>query len=171
MQNRHIVIMAGGVGSRFWPLSTPVLPKQFIDVLGCGKTLLQLTVERFAGICSIDNFWIVTNKKYVEIVQKQLPNISARHILAEPESRNTAPCIAWACWKIKQECSNANIVITPSDAFVLNVSEFQRVILNGLNFTEERTAIVTVGITPSRPETGYGYVEILNTSQGDIFTV
>ena len=98
--NTHIVIMAGGVGSRFWPLSTPELPKQFIDILGCGRTLIQLTADRFKGICPMQNFWVVTNAKYVDIVKQQLPDIPADHILAEPAARNTAPCIAWACWSI-----------------------------------------------------------------------
>ena len=99
MQN-HIVIMAGGIGSRFWPMSTPEYPKQFIDVMGVGKSLIQLTVERFKGICPKENFWVVTSERYVDIVKEQLPQIPAQHILAEPEARNTAPCIAYACWKI-----------------------------------------------------------------------
>jgi len=160
MRNNHVVIMAGGVGSRFWPLSTPEYPKQFIDILGCGRTLIQLTVDRFKGIAPIENFWVVTNAKYVEIVKKQIPGIPAEHILAEPEARNTAPCIAWACWKIKAEDENANIVVTPSDAVVMNPEEFRRVINNSLDYTADNDAIVTIGIKPSRPETGYGYVEV-----------
>lgn len=155
----HIVIMAGGVGSRFWPLSTPEYPKQFIDILGCGRTLIQLTVDRFNGICPKDNFWVVTNAKYVDIVKKQLPGIPVDHILAEPAARNTAPCIAWACWSIKKEDSTANVVVTPADAVVMNPEEFRRVIKHSLAFTENNEAIVTIGIKPSRPETGYGYVE------------
>lgn len=159
MRNNHIVIMAGGVGSRFWPLSTPEFPKQFIDILGCGRTLIQLTVDRFKGICPMENFWVVTNAKYVEIVRQQLPDIPATHILAEPAARNTAPCIAWACWSIKKEDPTANVVVTPADAVVMNPEEFRRVIKNALNFTDNHNAIVTIGIKPSRPETGYGYVE------------
>ena len=151
--------MAGGVGSRFWPLSTPEYPKQFIDILGCGRTLIQLTVERFAGVAPIDNFWVVTNAKYVEIVKAQLPDIPVSHILAEPAARNTAPCIAWACWSIKNEDPEANVVVTPADAVVMNPEEFRQVIKNALNFTDSHNAIVTIGIKPSRPETGYGYVE------------
>lgn len=161
MLNNHIVIMAGGVGSRFWPLSTPEYPKQFIDILGCGRTLIQLTVERFKGICPMHNFWVVTNAAYVDIVKQQLPNIPAEHILAEPAARNTAPCIAWACWSIKKEDPTANVVVTPADAVVMNPEEFRRVIGNALAFTEKNNAIVTIGIKPSRPETGYGYVEIV----------
>ena len=162
MNNTHIVIMAGGIGSRFWPLSTPEYPKQFIDILGCGRTLIQLTVDRFQGICPIENFWVVTNAKYVDIVKGQLPGIPFNHILAEPESRNTAPCIAWACWKIKEENVNANIVVTPSDAVVMNSEEFCHVIKESLDFTATNEAIVTIGIKPSRPETGYGYVQYSN---------
>ncbi len=157
--NNHIVIMAGGIGSRFWPLSTPEYPKQFIDILGCGRTLIQLTVDRFKGLCPMENFWVVTNAAYVDIVRKQLPEMPENHILAEPAARNTAPCIAWACWRIKGEDPGANVVVTPADAVVMNPEEFRRVIGNALAFTEKSDAIVTIGIKPSRPETGYGYVE------------
>lgn len=163
--------MAGGVGSRFWPLSTPEYPKQFIDILGCGRTLIQLTVDRFRGVCPMENFWVVTNEKYVEIVKEQLPGIPEGHILAEPEARNTAPCIAWACWKIKAEDADANIVVTPSDAVVMDPEEFRRVIKDSLAFTEHREAIVTIGIKPSRPETGYGYVLFADQVEGEIHRV
>lgn len=159
MRNNHIVIMAGGVGSRFWPLSTPEYPKQFIDILGCGRTLIQLTVDRFKGICPMENFWVVTNAKYVDIVRQQLPDIPVSHILAEPAARNTAPCIAWACWSIKKEDPTANVVVTPADAVVMNPEEFRKVINHALAFTDSWESIVTIGIKPSRPETGYGYVE------------
>ena len=155
----HVVVMAGGVGSRFWPLSTPELPKQFIDILGCGRTLIQLTVDRFRGVAPKENFWVVTNAAYVGIVREQLPDIPVDHILAEPAARNTAPCIAWACWRIRDVDPSANVVVTPSDAVVMDPVEFRRVISGALSFTACREAIVTVGIKPSRPETGYGYVE------------
>ncbi len=171
MRNNHVVVMAGGVGSRFWPLSTPEYPKQFIDILGCGRTLIQLTVDRFAGVAPIENFWVVTNAKYVDIVKEQIPGIPVNHILAEPEARNTAPCIAWACWKIKAEDENATIVVTPSDAVVMNPEEFRRVIKNSLAFTENQEAIVTIGIKPSRPETGYGYVQFAEQVEGEIHKV
>ncbi|MBR3550369.1 MAG: mannose-1-phosphate guanylyltransferase [Bacteroidales bacterium] len=157
--DNHVVIMAGGVGSRFWPLSTPEYPKQFIDILGCGRTLIQLTVDRFKGIAPMSNFWVVTNAAYVDIVKQQIPDMPASHILAEPAARNTAPCIAWACWSIKREDPSANVVVTPADAVVMNPEEFRRVIKNALAFTDSNNAIVTIGIKPSRPETGYGYVE------------
>jgi mannose-1-phosphate guanylyltransferase len=163
--------MAGGVGSRFWPLSTPEYPKQFIDILGCGRTLIQLTVDRFQGVCPMENFWVVTNAKYVEIVKQQLPDIPAEQILAEPAARNTAPCIAWACWSIKKEDAEANVVVTPADAVVMNPEEFRRVINNALSFTNSNNAIVTIGIKPSRPETGYGYVETAGVETGEIHKV
>ena len=171
MQDRHVIIMAGGIGSRFWPLSTPEYPKQFIDILGCGRTLIQLTVDRFRGICPQENFWVVTNAAYVDIVKAQIPHIPEHHILAEPEARNTAPCIAWACWTIQQECPVANIVVTPADAVVMNPNEFQRVITGALDFTQDSEAIVTIGIKPSRPETGYGYVEIADKVHNEIYRV
>lgn len=157
MQN-HIVIMAGGIGSRFWPMSTSEYPKQFIDVMGVGKSLIQLTVERFKGICPKENFWVVTSEKYVDIVKEQLPQIPAQHILAEPEARNTAPCIAYACWKIRKEFPQANIVVTPSDALVIDTAEFARCIAVALEKTADSQAIVTLGMMPTRPETGYGYI-------------
>ncbi|MBE6306476.1 MAG: mannose-1-phosphate guanylyltransferase [Bacteroidales bacterium] len=156
--NNHIVIMAGGIGSRFWPMSTPQCPKQFIDVMGCGRSLLQLTVDRFKGICDPSHVWVVTSAQYVDMVQAQLPDVPAENILAEPCRRNTAPCIAFVAWKIKNKYPNANIVVTPSDALVLNTEEFRRVISQALQFTRDAHNIVTIGIRPSRPETGYGYI-------------
>lgn len=154
----HVVIMAGGIGSRFWPMSTQEYPKQFIDVVGCGKSLLQLTVERFSMLCPMTNFWVVTSERYVDIVKEQLPELSEDNILAEPLPRNTAPCIAYACWKIKKLHTLANIVVTPSDALVVDIVEFQRVINAALEFTALNNSIVTIGIKPNRPETGYGYI-------------
>lgn len=155
----HVVIMAGGVGSRFWPMSTADNPKQFIDVLGVGRSLLQLTFDRFAGICKPENVWVVTNADYVEKVHQQLPQVPEKNILSEPCRRNTAPCIAYVSHRIKSECQDANIVVTPSDHVVLNVVEFQRVINGALQFAGETDAIVTLGIKPTRPETGYGYIQ------------
>ena len=115
--------MAGGIGSRLWPLSTPDRPKQFIDVLGVGRSLIQLTVDRFAPVCAPENFWVVTGEKYVDIVKEQLPAIPSDQILAEPEGRNTAPCIAYASWKIALKDPKANIVVTPADALVLKTGD------------------------------------------------
>ena len=158
MMETHVVIMAGGIGSRFWPMSTPQLPKQFVDVLGVGKTLIQLTVERFAPLCPQENFWVVTGERYVDLVKQQVPQLLDDHIIAEPQGRGTAPCIAYACWKIAQKHPDANIVFTPSDALVIDVTEFRRVIRAALEFTESQHSIVTIGIKPDRPETGYGYI-------------
>ena len=158
-QNNHLVIMAGGVGSRFWPMSTEERPKQFIDVLGTGKTLLQLTVERFGSLIDAKNIWVVTNRAYVDIVRDQLPDMPAGNILCEPCRRNTAPCIAYVSWRIKAQDPKANIVVTPSDHVVMNVQEFQRVITECMDFTADSDAIVTLGMKPTRPETGYGYIQ------------
>ena len=157
--NNHLVIMAGGVGSRFWPMSTADKPKQFIDVLGIGKSLLQLTVERFETIVDPQNVWVVTNRNYAEVVAEQLPDMPSDHILCEPCRRNTAPCIAYVSWRIKSRDPKANIVVSPSDHVVMNVQEFRRVVTSCLKFTGESDAIVTLGMRPTRPETGYGYIE------------
>ena len=163
--NNHLVIMAGGVGSRFWPMSTSENPKQFIDVLGVGKTLLQLTVDRFGDLVLPGNIWVVTNQKYAAIVKEQLPDIPENNILCEPCRRNTAPCIAYVSWKIKSKDPKANIVVTPSDHIVTDKAEFQRVIKECMLFTSETDAIVTLGMKPNRPETGYGYIQAdLSTS-------
>lgn len=151
--------MAGGIGSRFWPMSSAQLPKQFIDVLGCGRTLIQLTVDRFKGICLPENVWVVTSANYAEIVKGQLPEVPEDHILLEPCRRNTAPCIAYVSWKIKAKNPKANIVVTPSDHIVMDVREFGRVVTSAMNFTAESDAIVTLGMKATRPETGYGYIE------------
>ena len=151
--------MAGGVGSRFCPMSTREKPKQFIDVLGVGRSLLQLTFDRFKGICSPENVWVVTNRSYKDLVLEQLPEIPVTNILCEPCRRNTAPCIAYVSWRIKSKDRNANIVVTPSDHIVTNCEEFKRVISQCLKFTSETDAIITLGMKPTRPETGYGYIQ------------
>ena len=151
--------MAGGVGSRFWPMSTADRPKQFIDVLGVGKSLLQLTVERFGNLIKPENIWVVTNQHYAAIVKEQLPDMPESNILCEPCRRNTAPCIAYVSWRIKSKDPKANIVVTPSDHIVTDTAEFQRVIKECMIFTSETDAIVTLGMKPNRPETGYGYIQ------------
>lgn len=155
----HLVIMAGGIGSRFWPMSTPQCPKQFVDVLGCGRTFIQLTVDRFKGVVPAENVWVVTSEAYRDIVAEQLPDMPAENILLEPCRRNTAPCIAYVSWRIKLMDPKANIVVSPSDHLVLNVPEFQRVISSALQYASETDAIVTLGMKPTRPETGYGYIQ------------
>jgi mannose-1-phosphate guanylyltransferase len=169
--DRHVVIMAGGIGSRFWPMSTPEHPKQFIDVLGCGRTLIQMTADRLLPLCPYEKMWVVTSRNYVDIVREQLPGIPAANILAEPEARNTAPCIAYACWKIRARHPEANIVVTPSDALVLDAEEYRRVISLALDFTAADGTVVTVGIKPSRPETGYGYILAGDEVSPEVFSV
>ena len=150
----HIIIMAGGVGSRFWPMSTPERPKQFIDVLGTGYTLLQLTADRFEGICPVENIWVVTSVRYRELVKAQLPGIPDSNILLEPCMRNTAPCIAYAAWKIKKKDPQANLIVTAADHIVMDVPEFKRVIREGIDFVKSEDRILTIGMWPTRPETG-----------------
>ncbi|MBO7301781.1 MAG: mannose-1-phosphate guanylyltransferase [Bacteroidaceae bacterium] len=175
MASNHVVIMAGGVGSRFWPMSTSDMPKQFVDVLGCGKSMLQLTFERFKDICPENNFWVLTSEKYVPLVKEQLPMLADDHILREPCRRSTAPCIAYAAWKIKKIDPNANMVVAPSDHFVADVDEFRRVIKSSLEFVADSDAIMTIGIRPTRPDTGYGYIEAVlgsaSLSNKEVFRV
>ena len=169
-ENNHIVIMAGGIGSRFWPMSTPEYPKQFVDVLGRGMSMIQMTVERFAPLCPIENMWVVTSSDYEQLVREQLPQLPVENILLEPAMRNTAPCIAYACWKIRQKNPNANVVVTPADALVVDVDDFRKIISKALEFTAAGRRIVTVGIRPTRPETGYGYIaagEEIGTDSSD----
>jgi len=152
--------MAGGVGSRFWPLSTSKTPKQFLDILGTGKTLIQQTFERFKPICPPENMLVVTSSDYQDIVLEQLPELTAEQILSEPVRRNTAPCIAFANTVIKSKNPNANIVVTPADHLILNEDLFRTNIVNGLQFVNDNDTLLTLGIKPSRPETGYGYIQI-----------
>lgn len=151
--------MAGGIGSRFWPLSKTALPKQFLDILGTGKTLLQQTYERFLPLCPKENILIVTNEQYSELVAEQLPDLQAHQILGEPARRNTAPCIAYASYKIQSMNPEANIIVAPSDHLILKQEAFLELVRTALNFTAKRDALVTLGIKPSRPDTGYGYIQ------------
>ncbi len=167
MENNHVVIMAGGIGSRFWPMSTPERPKQFIDVLGKGRTLLQATADRFQGICPPENRWVVTSRHYRDLVKSQLPEVPESHILLEPCMRNTAPCVAYAVWKIKKKFPSANLVVTAADHLVTDTEEFKRVIRKGLEFTEKEDRILTLGMFPTRPETGYGYIKIKAEGTGE----
>lgn len=152
--------MAGGIGSRFWPLSTADRPKQFIDILGIGKTLLQLTFERFNRIMPTENIFIVTSENYKDLVLKQLPQIKESQVLLEPLRRNTAPCIAYATYRILDICPTAKIVVSPSDHLILKEDLFLNEIDKGLQFVGESEVLLTLGIQPSRPETGYGYIQV-----------
>jgi len=169
--DNHIVIMAGGIGSRLYPLSTPEHPKQFVDILECGKTLIQMTYERFLEVDPNATFWILTSEKYVHFIHEQLPSICDDQILAEPEPRNTAPCISYACWKIKKRFPAANIVVTPADAYVPDSKAFASTIHTALHFTETRSAIVCIGIEPRSPHTGYGYIECPEAVEGKVSKV
>ena len=151
--------MAGGVGSRFWPMSTEEKPKQFLDVLGIGKTLLQQTVARFNTIAPAENILIVTSEKYKQLVAEQCPELLESNILLEPCMRNTAPCIAYAAYKIKGLNPDANIVVAPSDHLITNEGEFIRIVEEGLDFTANNDTLLTLGIQAHRPETGYGYIQ------------
>lgn len=158
-KNNFCVIMAGGIGSRFWPMSRTTNPKQFIDVLGTGETLIQQTVNRFRKICPIENIYVVTNDLYREMVKEQIPDMEYDQILCEPARRNTAPCIAYANYKIQSINPNANIVVAPSDHIILKEDVFIEVIESALEATAQNDWLITLGIQPSRPDTGYGYIQ------------
>lgn len=158
--------MAGGVGSRFWPISRAKQPKQFLDILRTGKTLLQQTFERYEYFCSTENIYIVTSKEYAQITREQLPHISNNQILLEPVRRNTAPCIAYANEKIYCKNPNANVIVAPSDHIILNEDKFRNVINKGLDFTAKSDNLVTIGLKPTRPDTGYGYIQFDEEIQG-----
>ncbi|HWR99323.1 MAG TPA: mannose-1-phosphate guanylyltransferase [Prolixibacteraceae bacterium] len=165
----YCVIMAGGIGSRFWPLSTADRPKQFIDILGIGKTLLQLTFERFNRIIPAENVYVVTSEKYRDLVMEQLPQLNESQVLLEPLRRNTAPCIAYATYKILSVCPTAKIVVSPSDHLILKEDLFLNEIEKGLQFAGEKEVLVTLGIQPSRPETGYGYIQVSEKLEYNLF--
>ena len=151
--------MAGGIGSRFWPLSKNNYPKQFLDILGTGKSFIRSTYERFLPLVPPENFVVVTNAAYKDLVLQQLPEIKSENVLCEPMRRNTAPCIAYAVYHILSQSPEASIAVTPADHLVTNEVEFQRIIGRGMDFVEQnREALMTIGIKPSRPETGYGYI-------------
>lgn len=154
----YVLIMAGGVGSRFWPKSRNHFPKQFIDILGIGKSLLQLTYERFEKICPKENIYILSNQQYLGLIQEQLSDIAVNNVLLEPSRNNTAPCIAYASYKILKQNPDANIVVAPSDHLILKETEFLNKIAQALDYTAANDALVTLGISPTRPDTGYGYI-------------
>ena len=159
--NNYCIIMAGGIGSRFWPLSKDNYPKQFLDILGMGKSFIRSTYERFSPVIPDENFLVVTNAAYKQLVLEHLPMLKPEQVLCEPARRNTAPCIAYACYHIQSQCPNANIVVTPADHLVTNEVEFQRMIQIGFDFLKQQPdALMTIGIKPSRAETGYGYIQV-----------
>ncbi|SDJ93527.1 mannose-1-phosphate guanylyltransferase [Catalinimonas alkaloidigena] len=165
-QNHYAVIMAGGIGSRFWPFSRTNHPKQFHDVLGKGRSMLQDTVARFESVCPPENIYIVTNRDYYQLVKNQLPFLEDDQILLEPVGRNTAPCVAYACYKIASRNPEGNVVVAPADHVITRPDEFVRTIETGLAATAEQDILLTLGIKPSRPDTGYGYIQYLNGEAG-----
>lgn len=160
-KNTYVVIMAGGIGSRFWPFSRTNYPKQFHDVLGIGESMLQMTARRFEHICPPENVFVVTNKDYEALVKEQLPQLSDNQVLLEPVGRNTAPCVAYASYKIAQLNPDANLVVTPSDHVVLKEQKFTDVIIEAVAAAAKDDVLITLGITPSRPDTGYGYIQYM----------
>ncbi|MDR0769146.1 MAG: mannose-1-phosphate guanylyltransferase [Dysgonamonadaceae bacterium] len=159
MNNNYCMIMSGGVGSRFWPFSRENRPKQFLDFFGTGRSLLQQTFDRFAQIIPVENIYIATNRKYADLVKQQLPEISDSQMLLEPTRRNTAPSIAYAAYRIRSINPDAGIVVTPADHLILQEQNFLKNIQKGLNFVSKFPALLTLGVKPNRPETGYGYIQ------------
>jgi mannose-1-phosphate guanylyltransferase len=168
-KNYYAIIMAGGIGSRFWPISRTSYPKQFLDILGTGKTLIQNTYERLLKICPKENIYIVTNENYAGLVQEQLPGIAQGQILTEPVMRNTAPCIAYGCYKIESLNPDASIVVAPSDHLILDEPAFITAIEKSLKVASEKECLITLGIMPSRPDTGYGYIQYTDDTINDEF--
>ena len=168
MDNRYVIIMAGGVGSRFWPLSRVEKPKQFLDILGSGETLIQQTYRRFKSICPEKNIFVVTSADHKELVTEQL-GIDPERILSEPLRRNTAPCIAYGTFRIKCENPDAVIAVTPSDHLILKEKEFCKVMGKAYEFAENNKALLTLGIKPDKPETGYGYIQANEKKRVDGF--
>jgi len=166
-KNNYCVIMAGGIGTRFWPMSKTAQPKQFIDILGTGKTLIQQTYDRFKKIINPENIYIVTNSNYKSLVQTQIPEISDNQILCEPARRNTAPCVAYAVHKIFNSNPDANMVVAPSDHIILDENEFSNIVNSALDSSANNDWLITLGIKPSRPDTGYGYIQYNDTLKLD----
>ncbi len=158
-KHHYVVIMAGGIGSRFWPMSRQDFPKQFLDILNTGKTLIQWTYERFASFIPVENIYVVTSHEYVEIVHDQLPNLPEDNILGEPSRKNTAPCIAYISFKLAQKDPKASLIVAPSDHLILDIKGFVKVCLEALSFVNKHNAFITLGIKPSYPNTGYGYIQ------------
>jgi mannose-1-phosphate guanylyltransferase len=165
MKNNYCVIMAGGIGSRFWPVSKTAHPKQFIDILGTGESLIQQTFNRVKQLCPVENIFVVTNAQYRRLTLEQLPELNPNHVIAEPSRRNTAPCIAYANFKIKKINPDANILVTPADHLILKNEMYVEIIKKALDYSANNDALVTIGIAPSRPDTGYGYIKYDATSK------
>jgi mannose-1-phosphate guanylyltransferase len=158
-KHHYVAIMAGGIGSRFWPMSRTNFPKQFLDILNTGKTLIQSTYERFASFIPAENIYVVTSNEYINIVKKQLPDIPLQNILGEPSRKNTAPCIAYISFKLMQQDPMASLIIAPSDHLILDTIAYKKVSLEALSFVNKHNAFITLGIKPTYPNTGYGYIQ------------
>lgn len=171
MANTYVAIMAGGIGSRFWPASRAERPKQFLDILGTGKSLLRMTFERFLHVCPASHIYVVTNARYRQLVKEHLPELSDQQILGEPSRNNTAPCVAYTAFKLQALDPEANLVVAPADHVILQETAFVRQVEKGLAFTAKNDALLTLGIQPSRPDTGYGYIEIGAAAQNGIHEV
>lgn len=169
--NNYCVIMAGGIGSRFWPYSRKSKPKQFLDLFGMGRTLLQQTFDRYSKIVPEENIFVATNSQYKDLVKEQLPQLNQEQILLEPARRNTAPCVAWASAHISKMEPDANIIVAPADHLILKEGEFIEAIMKGLDFVAQSPQLLTLGIKPNRPETGYGYIQVADKKQGDFYKV
>lgn len=163
--------MAGGIGSRFWPMSRNSFPKQFLDILGSGKTLIQQTYDRFLSVCPKENIYIVTNESYLEHVYTQLPDLDRSQVLAEPLRRNTAPCVAYAASKIRAINPEANLIVAPSDHVIKDEKSFTEAVTKGLAFTASGDHLLTIGIQPGRPDTGYGYIQFQEGGDDETFRI
>lgn len=159
-KHTYCVIMAGGIGSRFWPKSRQSKPKQFLDILGTGKSFIRMTYERFEKLAPAENFLVVTNARYKDLVLEQIPELGPEQVLCEPVGRNTAPCICYAAYGLQKRDPGAKMIVTPADHLILNEEDFRAIIGECLDFIDDRAALMTVGIKPTRPETGYGYIQV-----------
>jgi len=168
MTNTYVVIMAGGTGTRFWPFSREAKPKQFLDVLGMGQSLLQMTFERFKEIAPIAQIYIASNSKYKQMILEQLPEVAEEQLLLEPFQRNTAPCIAYACYKIAQINADANVIVSPSDHVVFKETAFIKLINLAIETAKDGQKLVTVGVKPTRAETGYGYIQYIEVEDSEV---
>ncbi len=162
-KNKYCVIMAGGIGSRFWPISRTSKPKQFLDILGTGRSFIRHTYERFAPMVPPENFLVVTNEAYSQLVMDELPELAPEQVLGEPIGRNTAPCIAYAAFRLMARNPEADMIVTPADHLILDQEEFRKAINECVDFVRQNDALMTIGIKPSRPDTGYGYIQVEST--------
>jgi len=171
-QHHYVAIMAGGIGSRFWPKSRTAYPKQFLDILNTGKSLIQWTFERYASFMPVENIYVVTSEEYKEIVAEQLPSIPLENIIAEPSRKNTAPCVAYIAFKLLQKDPEAALVVAPSDHMILDGEGFKKIATSALNFVSKNASFITLGIKPTHPNTGYGYIQYdTNAKEENIYKV